>query len=114
MAANGGTTFAPLARLRDFYVTSECRDLLFHVQEHRYGLLQLRGMLAALDLRFLGFLLAPGVAVQYAQRHPADAAMTDLDAWSSVRGRVPRRFRRHVRVLGPARRVRVRDGRQLC
>ena len=92
MSADGGAGFAQLARLRDFYATSECRDLLFHVQEHRYGLLQLRDMLAALDLRFLGFLLAPRVAIEYAQRHPADAAMTDLDAWSGFEAEFPDAF----------------------
>jgi SAM-dependent methyltransferase/Flp pilus assembly protein TadD len=92
MAANGGASFTPLALLRDFYATSECRDLLFHVQEHRYALPQIRGMLAALDLRFLGFLLAPGVAVRYAQRHPADAAMTDLGAWNAFEAEFPEAF----------------------
>ena len=92
MAADGGASFAQLAQLRDFYVAGECRDLLFHVQEHRYALPQVRDMLAALDLRFLGFLLAPRVAVRYAQRHPADAAMTDLDAWSGFEAEFPDAF----------------------
>ena len=39
----------------DFYSTSECRDLLFHVQEHRMTLPQIKAFLAAQDLQFLGF-----------------------------------------------------------
>ncbi|MGA8031428.1 MAG: tetratricopeptide repeat protein [Casimicrobiaceae bacterium] len=92
MSESGGATFAPLALLRDFYVTGECRDLLFHVEEHRFSLPQIRDMLAALDLRFLGFLLAPGVARRYAQRHPADPAMTDLDAWAAFETEFPEAF----------------------
>ncbi|HEV2220581.1 MAG TPA: methyltransferase, partial [Casimicrobiaceae bacterium] len=92
MTAGGGATYAQLALLRDFYGTCECRDLLFHVQEHRYTLSQLRAMLASLDLRFLGFLLAPGVARGYAERHPEDPAMTDLDAWSDFEAAFPHAF----------------------
>ena len=92
MSAGGGASFAQLALLRDFYATSECRDLLFHAQEHRYALPQMRDMLAALDLRLLGFLLAPRVAIEYAQRHPADATMTDLDAWSAFEAEFPDAF----------------------
>src|SRR6185312_7694772 len=32
--------FPRLARLRDLYGMNECRDLLFHVQEHRFTLPQ--------------------------------------------------------------------------
>ena len=90
----GGTSvsFGELALLRDFYGTCECRDLLFHEQEQRYDLAQLREMLASLDLRFLGFLLAPGVARGYAERHPDDPAMTDLRAWNEFEAEFPRAF----------------------
>ncbi|MGE5087735.1 MAG: class I SAM-dependent methyltransferase, partial [Candidatus Levyibacteriota bacterium] len=92
MAAGGTADFARLALLRDFYVTGECRDLLFHVEEHRFALPQIHDMLAALDLRFLGFLLAPGVALRYAQRNPADVAMTDLAAWTAFEAEFPEAF----------------------
>ncbi len=96
MAAGGGQGgeggFAELALLRDFYGTCECRDLLFHAQEQCYTLSQLRGMLASLDLRFLGFLLAPGVARGYAERHPDDPAMTDLRAWNDFEAEFPHAF----------------------
>ena len=49
----------PLARnvmwFNDFYSTSECRDLLFHVQEHRMTLPEIRRSSRAQGLTFLGF-----------------------------------------------------------
>ena len=53
---------ARFARSEDFYSMSGCRDLLFHVQEHRYTLPQIGAMLEELRLAFLGFELADGSA----------------------------------------------------
>jgi len=39
----------------DFYSLSEFRDLLFHVQEHRFTLPQIQGCLSGLGLKFCGF-----------------------------------------------------------
>lgn len=89
-AADG--EYAPLALLRDFYGIGECRDLLFHVEEHRFTLDQVRGTLAALGLRFIGFLLPPRVARRYAELNPHDPAMTDLEAWSAFENRFPATF----------------------
>ncbi len=44
-----------LAQINDFFTTSECRDLLFHVQEHRFNLVQIEEILQELGLTFLGF-----------------------------------------------------------
>lgn len=73
--------FAPLLAFRDFYSTSDCRDLLFHVQEHRYTLPLLRQNLAELGLEFLGFELRPDASKRFAARFPGAAAATDLDLW---------------------------------
>ncbi len=35
--------FDKVIKSGDFYSTSECRDLLFHVQEHRFTVPQVRG-----------------------------------------------------------------------
>jgi len=43
--------------LRDFYSASSARDLVLHVQEHRFTIPQLAGMLAELGVEFLGFQL---------------------------------------------------------
>ena len=50
--------FQSIVRNEDFYSMSGCRDLLFHVQEHRFTLPQIEAMLARLELRFQGFELA--------------------------------------------------------
>jgi len=39
----------------DFFSTSECRDLLFHVQEHCFNLIQIDDLLKIYGLTFLGF-----------------------------------------------------------
>ena len=42
----------------DFYSLSGCRDLLFHVQEHRFTIPMIEDALEQLDLTFLGFELS--------------------------------------------------------
>ena len=44
-----------LMMFSDFYSTSELRDLLFHVQEHRFTLLEIKEMIEKLALVFAGF-----------------------------------------------------------
>jgi len=65
----------------DFYTIGECRDLLFHVQEHQHTLPQIAAFLSENGLTFLGFDLNPNVQQRYAERFPADGAMTDLANW---------------------------------
>jgi len=86
----------PLARIlarRDFYATSECRDLLFHTQEHRYAIPALAGMLADAGLHFIGFLLEPHVRRRYVARFPADRAGADLACWNAFEAENPETFR---------------------
>src|SRR4029077_1661190 len=69
----------------EFYNTSECRDLLFHVQEeHRTTLPEIKVDLAALGLRFIGFESDAWPRRQYAARFPADKTLTDLDRWHEL------------------------------
>ncbi|MBM3347689.1 MAG: class I SAM-dependent methyltransferase, partial [Betaproteobacteria bacterium] len=76
----------------DFHASSAVRDLLFHVQEHRFGLAALRRLLASLGLNFIGFELEPSVLQRYAQRNPHDRAMNDLDAWDAYEAGNPLTF----------------------
>lgn len=87
-----GTPLRNVALFNDFFTTSECRDLLFHVQEHRMTLPAIRDFLAANGLTFLGFELDARAAQQYAARFPADRAMTDLDQWHTFEQDNPRTF----------------------
>jgi len=70
-----------VARLTDFFSTSECRDLVFHVQEHRVAIPQIRQFIEENGAAFLGFDVGPRVAAQYAAQNPQDTGRTDLDRW---------------------------------
>lgn len=73
---------ARLKRMRDFYSTSECRDLIFHVQEHRFTCLQLKDSMDKLGLEFLGFVnLTPEDTQRYLAKFPEDKTMTHLENW---------------------------------
>ena len=68
--------------IKDFFSTSECRDLLFHVQEHRLTLPQIAAFIAKQKLLLLGFDLGEAHQARYQARFPADPAIeVDLASW---------------------------------
>jgi tetratricopeptide (TPR) repeat protein/2-polyprenyl-3-methyl-5-hydroxy-6-metoxy-1,4-benzoquinol methylase len=71
-----------LSKLSDFYSTSNCRDLLFHVQEHRLTLDQLESFLAKFGLLFIGFQLDRRELHQYRACFPDDPSGTNLRNWA--------------------------------
>jgi hypothetical protein len=71
-----------LRRSPDFYSTSECRDLVFHVQEHRLTLEKIDSFLGVSSLQFVGFELNPSVLRQYHRRFVDDPAATNLRNWA--------------------------------
>ena len=81
--------FRTLSLSQDFYAMSACRDLIFHVQEHRYTLSQLKENLAELELDFLGFSLSAGITKLYSKRFPDDESRTNLDYWDSFDAATP-------------------------
>lgn len=91
-AAASGSLLHSLTLSDDFYSTSECRDLLFHPQEHRLTLPNIKAFLAANNLQFLGFALAPPALQKFAARFPAPSAMTDLDCWHAFELEAPATF----------------------
>jgi SAM-dependent methyltransferase/Tfp pilus assembly protein PilF len=94
LLAAGDPLLVRVADYQDFFSTSECRDLLFHVQEHRLALPQIKAFLAAHDLRFLGFVVDGAVVARYRQRFPEDPAATDLDRWDTLEAEHPAMFGR--------------------
>jgi len=77
----------------DFFATSACRDLLFHVQEHRFRLDQIDAMLKRLRLEFVGFELAGALAKkEYRRRYPDDPDMRDLSNWAQLEKDRPETF----------------------
>ncbi len=77
---------------QDFYTTSECRDLLFHVQELRITLPQIKSFLAENDLDFGGFNLEPAVLQKFTVRFPG-RGLADLDCWDAFEAEAPDTFR---------------------
>jgi tetratricopeptide (TPR) repeat protein len=65
----------------DFFSTSACRDLLFHVQEHRMNLHTLDRFFKDHDLTFLGFEIDSSVIQAYKKRFSNDESATNLDQW---------------------------------
>jgi len=77
----------------DFWTTSECRDLMFHVQEHRFTLLQIEAMLARLELTFLGLETRHAIdRTRFAQMYPDPAAARSLAAWHAYETQHPEAF----------------------
>ena len=81
-----------LSRTPDFYSTSDCRDLLFHVQEHRLTLGQIEAFIAGLGLHFIGFELDPRVLHQYCARFADDPSRTNLRYWARFEADNPDTF----------------------
>ncbi|PTY36769.1 hypothetical protein BGP77_05645 [Saccharospirillum sp. MSK14-1] len=79
MAGRLGSQVDGLLESPDFYSTSGCRDLLFHVQEHRFTPNQLSQMLQTHQLDFLGFALPTDVRRAYTEANLGK--LTDLSAW---------------------------------
>lgn len=76
----------------DFYSTSECRDLLFHVQEHRLTLGQIESFLGESGLHFIGFSLDTQVLHQYRARFTDDPSRTNLRNWARFEADNPDTF----------------------
>lgn len=76
----------------DFYTLSTCRDLLYHVQEHRLGLERIGDFLREQDLTLLGFAQDDSVLARYRTRFPGDAAATDLQNWQAFETEHPDTF----------------------
>jgi Tfp pilus assembly protein PilF/2-polyprenyl-3-methyl-5-hydroxy-6-metoxy-1,4-benzoquinol methylase len=81
-----------LSKTSDFYSMSNCRDLLFHVQEHRLTLAQIESFLAELGLHFIGFELDLQVLHQYRARFTDDPSCTNLRNWARFEADNPDTF----------------------
>ena len=73
------TPLSGLWKWGDYFSTSECRDLLFHVQEHQLSIREIERFLRENQLAFLGF--ACESDRDYRRHFPEDRAMVDLGKW---------------------------------
>ena len=92
MASGQAAVFARMFRITDFFNTSECRDLLFHVQEHRMTLTAIESFLRDNGLTFLGFELRQSFVNAYKRRFPDDVAATNLAHWQIFENENPDTF----------------------
>ncbi len=71
-----------ITRSADFYSLSTLKDLLFHVQEHRFTIPQIKGYLDKLGLKFCGFEWNEIVS-HFKQTNNAKEDLYDLDKWQA-------------------------------
>lgn len=82
-----------LRTYHDFYTTSMCRDLLFHVQEKNFTLHEIEDIISMLGLRFLGFQYPNDALVnRYAARFPNDPNGASLSNWAIFENENPDTF----------------------
>jgi SAM-dependent methyltransferase len=81
----------------DFYSVSQCRDLVFHVEEHTFALPDLADVFRELGLSVLR-VEARGLRdlEAYRARFPDDGAATDLARWDVLERENPTMFSRMV------------------
>jgi 2-polyprenyl-3-methyl-5-hydroxy-6-metoxy-1,4-benzoquinol methylase len=87
------TPLGGVARFSDFFSTSECRDLLFHVQESRMTIPAIKDFIGGHGLKFIGFDLDEAAAQDFRTLFSANGwSMSDLDKWHAVEMQYPDTF----------------------
>jgi SAM-dependent methyltransferase len=100
-ASEEGSLLKSISQWSDFFTTSDCRDLLFHPQEHRTSLPAIKAFIEANGLRFAGFILDALTSDAFVRRFPEASALTgkarfeafaDLDRWHLYETENPNAF----------------------
>jgi SAM-dependent methyltransferase len=87
------TPLASVTRFTDFFTTSECRDLLFHVHESRVTIPVIRDFIRENGLSFIGFEFDLPVLLRHrAQFASIGWSLADLDRWQEVETKYPDTF----------------------
>jgi 2-polyprenyl-3-methyl-5-hydroxy-6-metoxy-1,4-benzoquinol methylase len=82
-----------ITHLNDFYSTSECRDMLFHVQETRLSIPPIKNFIAQNGLRFLGFEFDAESMRKYRALFAGKGwSLGDLDRWHELEMEYPDTF----------------------
>jgi Flp pilus assembly protein TadD/2-polyprenyl-3-methyl-5-hydroxy-6-metoxy-1,4-benzoquinol methylase len=84
--------FENTLQISDFFSISTCRDLLFHVQEHRMSLTSIDSFIQDNRLVFIGFEMDHNALNAYKLRFPDDHAATDLKLWQIFENENPDTF----------------------
>jgi len=80
-----------LTKSSDFFNLSSLRDLIFHVQEHRFTLPQIKNCLDELGLKFCGFENKDAIS-NFMGFHEKNADIYDLALWHQYEKSNPRAF----------------------
>ena len=75
----------------DFFTLSTLRDLIFHVQEHRFTLPQIKNCLDQLGLKFCGFEVQDAIS-NFRKLHGKEADIYDLALWHEYEESNPKAF----------------------
>jgi ubiquinone/menaquinone biosynthesis C-methylase UbiE len=90
---NGDISLKKIFSMNDFYSHSECRDLLFHVQEHRFTIPQILDALDVLNLKFLGFEMRDQSTMKkFKDIYPKETDLTSLALWHEFEQQHPDTF----------------------
>jgi tetratricopeptide (TPR) repeat protein len=81
-----------ILQFTDFYSMSECRDLLFHVQEHRFTIPEIAAMLERHKLQFIGFEGDTPDFLRLQSEMPHDSPVSTLAAWHEIEHDNPELF----------------------
>lgn len=93
LALPAGHPARKVAALRDFYSASGARDLILHVQEHRFTVPRLAQAIEALGVEFLGFEFADKSTPRaYRARFPDDPAAVSFENWAGFEHEHPDTF----------------------
>ena len=76
---------------KDFYSTSMARDLMFHIQEHRFTLPEISKILKNLNLEFLGF-ANPFIKKNFSKLFVNDKKNISLNNWNQFEMKNPDTF----------------------
>ena len=80
--------------IKDFYSTSEFRDLLLHSQEHFFSIEQIKKNIIKNDFEFLGFVFSRDNEKNfYKKNYSEDEKLTDLNNWEEIEFKNPMIFR---------------------
>ena len=85
-------TAFPLYQWCDFNSLSECRDLLFHVQETSYDLLEIDNLLSQAGLLFDGFFIDQSVSKVFSEQYDQTSDLKNLSKWAQFEQSYPNTF----------------------
>ena len=91
ISVSNDKNYQRLAKSKDFFSLSMLRDLIFHVQEHRFTLPQIKSCLDELKLKFCGFTTKDAIS-NLRKFYGKDADIYDLFLWHQYEKNNPQAF----------------------